>query len=69
MGGPHEREKGLYVSTGGFTKDARYEAERGRIPVILMDLDDLVKTLLEHYEQADSHTQRLVPLRKLYWPA
>lgn len=69
LGGPHERDKGLYVSTGGFTKDARYEAERGRIPVTLMDLDDLVKTLLEHYEQADSQTQRLVPLRKLYWPA
>ena len=69
LGGPHERDKGLYVSTGGFTKDARYEAERGRIPVTLMDLDDLVKALLEHYEQADSQTQRLVPLRKLYWPA
>jgi len=25
--------------------------------------------MLEHYEQADSQTQRLVPLRKLYWPA
>ncbi|GKS83089.1 restriction endonuclease [Acidovorax sp. SUPP1855] len=69
LGGPHERDKGLYVSTGGFTKDARYEAERGRIPIALMDLDDLVKALLEHYEQADSQTQRLVPLRKLYWPA
>lgn len=69
LGGPHERDKGLYVSTGGFTKDARYEAERGRIPVTLMDLDDLVKVLLEHYEQTDSQTQRLVPLRKLYWPA
>lgn len=69
LGGAHERDKGLYVSTGGFTKDARYEAERGRIPITLMDLDDLVKALLEHYEQADSQTQRLVPLRKLYWPA
>jgi len=69
LGGRHDRDKGLYVSTGGFTKEARYEAERARIPVTLMDLDDLVKSLLEHYEQLDIETQRLVPLRKLYWPA
>ncbi len=30
LGGRHKDDKGLYVSTGGFTKDARYEAERGR---------------------------------------
>lgn len=69
LGGRHEQDKGLYVSTGGFTKDARYEAERGRIPVTLMDLDDLVKSLLEHYEKLDVEMQRLVPLRKIYWPA
>lgn len=68
LGGRHENDKGLYVSTGGFTKDARYEAERGRIPVTLMDLDDLVKSLLEHYEKIDIDMQRLIPLRKVYWP-
>jgi len=47
----------------------RYEAERSPIPVTLMDLDDLVKSLHEHYEQLDIETKRLVPLRKLYWPA
>lgn len=69
LGGRHEHDRGLYVSTGGFTKDARYEAERARIPVTLMDLDDLVKSLLEHYEKLDVEMQRLVPLRKIYWPA
>jgi restriction system protein len=69
LGGRHENDKGLYVSTGGFTKEARYEAERGRIPVTLMDLDDLVKALLEHYETMDIDMQRLIPLRKVYWPA
>jgi restriction system protein len=69
LGGRHDNDKGLYVSTGGFSKDARYEAERGRIPVTLMDLDDLVKALLEHYENMDVEMQRLIPLRKLYWPA
>ena len=69
LGGRHDHAKGLYVSTGGFTKDARYEAERGRIPITLMDLDDLVRALLEHYEKMDVEMQRLIPLRKVYWPA
>lgn len=69
LGGRHDRDKGLYVSTGGFTKEARYEAERGRIPITLMDLDDLVKSLLDHYERMDTDAQRLIPLRKLYWPS
>lgn len=69
LGGRHKDDKGLYVSTGGFSKDARYEAERASIPLMLMDLDDLVMALLEHYERMDIDTQRLIPLRKLYWPA
>ena len=69
LGGRHKDDKGLYVSTGGFSKDARYEAERASIPLTLMDLDDLVRAILEHYEQIDSDTQRLVSLRKIYWPA
>jgi restriction system protein len=69
LGGRHKDDKGLYVSSGGFTKDARYEAERASIPLTLMDLDDLVKALLEHYEKMDIDSQRLIPLRKVYWPA
>jgi restriction system protein len=69
LGGRHKDDKGLYVSTGGFSKEARYEADRASIPVTLMDLDDLVKALLEHYEKIDVDTQRLIPLRKVYWPA
>ncbi|MGQ2979330.1 MAG: restriction endonuclease [Polaromonas sp.] len=69
LGGRHANDKGLYVSTGGFTKDARYEAERAPIPLTLMDLDDLVKSLLDHYEKMDIDMQRLIPLRKVYWPA
>lgn len=68
LGGRHTNDKGLYVSTGGFSKDARYEAERAPIPLTLMDLDDLVNALLEHYEKMDVDMQRLIPLRKIYWP-
>lgn len=69
LGGRHDDDKGLYVSTGGFSKDASYEAERARIRLTLMDLDDLVRALLEHYEDMDPETRQLVPMRRLYWPA
>jgi restriction system protein len=68
LGGRHKDDKGLYVSTGGFSKEARYEADRANIPLALMDLDDLVKAILDHYEAMDAESQRLVPLRKIYWP-
>jgi predicted Mrr-cat superfamily restriction endonuclease len=68
LGGRHVADKGLYVSTGGFTKDAYYEAERANIPLTLMSLDELVKALLDYYDQLDIETQQLVPLKKIYWP-
>ncbi len=33
-----------------------------------MDLDDLVKAILEHCEKMDSDSQRLISARKIYWP-
>ena len=38
LGGRHSDDKGLYVSTGGFTKDAVYEAARANIPLRLLHL-------------------------------
>ena len=40
IGGLRQGDRGLYVSTGGFTKDAKYEADRSNIPVTLIDLDE-----------------------------
>ena len=68
LGGRHPGDKGLYVSTGGFSKDALYEAERANIPVALMDLNALVAALLDHYEALDAQTRQLVPLTRVYWP-
>jgi len=61
-------DKGLYVSTGGFSTEARYEAERATIPITLVDLTELVKLLIQHYENADLTTRALVPLIRVYWP-
>ncbi len=68
LGGRHKDDKGLYVSTGGFSKDARYEAERASIPLTLMDIDDLVQAVIENYEKMDMDTQRVLPLKKVFWP-
>jgi len=62
-------DRGLYVSTGGFTKEARYEAERSTIPVTLIDIDELAELLIKNYDNADPETKALIPLIKLYWPA
>lgn len=60
--------RGIYVSTGGFTTDAKYEAERSEIPIILMDLDRLVKFIIQYYDNFDNDARSLIPLTKIYWP-
>ena len=68
LGGLRVGDKGLYVSTGGFTKDAKYEAERANIPLTLVDSDMVVELIIQYYDNFDSETKTLVPLRKIYWP-
>ena len=69
LGGRHKDDRGLYVSTGGFSKDAQYEADRASIPLALWTLDHLVRALIEHYDRTDTETKRLMPLKRMYWPA
>jgi restriction system protein len=68
LGGRKAGDKCLYVSTGGFSKDAKYEANRASVPLELVTLPDLRNLLIEHYENLDSETRSLVPLRRIYWP-
>jgi restriction system protein len=69
LGGLRGEDRGLYVSTGGFSMEATYEAERAAIPVTLITLDDLASLLVQHYDKMDSDGQALVPLLRMYWPA
>ncbi len=69
LGGRHKDDKGLYVSTGGFTKEARYEAERSSIPLTLMDADGLTAAIAEYYDKMDAESRALLPLIRVYWPA
>lgn len=66
-GGLRDR-KGLYVSTGGFTKEAKYEADRSEKALTLIDLDALVDLIVQYYESFDSETKALIPLSKIFWP-
>jgi len=69
IGGLRVSDSGLYVSTGGFTKEAQYEADRANMPIKLLDLDQFVRLLVDNYEEADSETQTILPLVRIYWPA
>lgn len=69
LGGRHPGDRCLYISTGGFTREARYEADRSAIPVVLVAMPDLRALLVDFYESLDLETRDLVPLRRIYWPA
>ncbi|MBB4639623.1 restriction endonuclease [Longimicrobium terrae] len=68
LGGLRSGENGLYVSTGGFTQEAKYEAERASFPLTLVDLDDLASLVVEHYDRFDAQGRVLLPLTRIYWP-
>lgn len=69
LGGCHANDRALYVSTGGFSREAQYEAERANTVTHLMTLDGLARALIEQYERIDERGRALLPLTKLYWPA
>ena len=68
IGGLRSGDRGLYISTGGFTKEARYEADRSNVPITLVDSDYLATLVVEHYDAFDTEGRSLVPLRRVYWP-
>ncbi|PYS93338.1 MAG: restriction endonuclease [Acidobacteria bacterium] len=68
LGGLRQGDRALYVSTGGFTKDAKYEADRSNIPVTLLSLDDLATLIVTHYENFDLEGRSLISLIRVYWP-
>lgn len=61
-------DRWMYVSTWGFTKEARYEAERSSNPVTLINLIDLTDLVISYYDQFDADTIKLLPLKKIYVP-
>jgi restriction system protein len=62
-----EKEYGLFVTLGMFTNQAKNFA-RSKSNLRLIDGDDLVSLILQHYEQFDSQYKGLIPLKKVYVP-
>ena len=69
IGGRQTGDRCIYVSTGGFTKEAKYEAERSKTPLFLVDLDILAELITSHYDNFRAEGKVLLPLRKVYLPA
>lgn len=69
IGGRQAGDRCLYVSTGGFTKEARYEADRSTVPLRLLSLPDLRELLTEHYPKLEAGVAAMVPLERIYWPS
>ena len=67
-GGRNSNDKCLYVSTGGFTKDAKYEEARSSVPLKLIDINDLANLLSIHYDDFSAEGKSLLPLKKVYIP-
>ena len=61
-------DRGLFVSLGGFSKEARNEAERSNQPLTLLDMDEFVELLLRHYDALEVDARDLIPLKKVYVP-
>jgi len=60
-------EYGMVVALGSFTNQAKNFA-RNKSNLRLIDGDELVELILQHYEEFDSRYKGLIPLRKVYVP-
>ena len=63
-----DTEKGLFVSTGGFTRDAKQAAEKTSARVALLGRDEFIDLFLQHYESIEAEYQAKVPLKRVYVP-
>lgn len=61
-------EKGLYVSTGGYTRPARREARSSSRRITLLDREAFIQLLLDHYEELEQEYRTYVPLKQVYIP-
>lgn len=65
-----DSDVGLFVCTGGFTRDAEDEARRQeKRRIMLLDLKRLFDLWTEHYDRIPEAQRRLLPLRPVYYLA
>jgi len=65
-----DNDVGLFVSTGGFTRDAENEARTQQSrQVTLVDLQRLFELWVEHMDKLDEEARDLLPLKPIYFLA
>ena len=62
-----EGEFALFVNLGSYSKQAR-NLERNRAKLRLIDGEQLVELILEHYQKLSPRYRTLIPLRQIYVP-
>jgi len=62
-------ERGLFVSTGGYTSGAKDAARNAEQRVTLIDRDEFIDLLIQHYDGLESEYQATVPLKQVYIPS
>lgn len=62
-----EGEYALFVTLGSYSRQARVR-ERNNPRLRLLDGDDLVQTILEHYDRLSPRYRVMLPLRRIYVP-
>ena len=61
---------GLFVSIGGFTREAESEARtQEKRKITLLDLEQLFDLWLEHYDKVEDRDKQLLPLKPVYFLA
>lgn len=63
-------ERGLFVSTGGFSREALYEAERAPqgVAVRTLNRDEFIGLLTRYYEALEPEARATIPLKKVFIP-
>lgn len=65
-----DEDVGIFVNTGGFTKDAQDEARtQPKRKITLVDLERLYDLWVEYYGKLDEKGRRFLPLRPIYFLA
>ncbi len=62
-----EGDVGIFVSSGGFSSDARATARSSHIHVELIDLNRLIGLWQEFYDKLSDDDKSLLPLRPIYF--
>ncbi len=63
-----DSDVGLFVCTGGFTREAEEEGRRQeRRRIMLLDLKRLFDLWIEHYNRVPEAQRRLLPLKPVYY--